>query len=153
MSINNKIILVIVLEYNQRIKNIREDNDIKQIDVANYLECEKDRYVKWENGLNNIPLEYVVKLSQFYQVSISYLLGVTEEKGTASLITFDASKVSANIRNLRKQHSELQKDLAYLLNCSVDSISNYERTKDIIPIEKALKLCEHYNVTIEELLS
>lgn len=54
--------------------------------------------------------------------------------------------------NKRNNRFELQKDLAILLNCSVDSISNYENGKNAIPVQKLIKICQHYNISIEELL-
>ena len=140
------------MNYWQRIKNLREDNDYKQIDVSNYLNCDKERYVKWENGINSIPLEYIIKLSNFYNVSISYILGLSNEKKTASIKFYDMKVIGNNIAKQRNNHFELQKDLAILLNCSVDSISNYEKAKNTIPVQKLIKICQHYNISIEELL-
>lgn len=137
----------------KKLKDMREDNDYKQSEIANYIKCDKDRYVKWENGVNAIPLEYVIKLSNFYNVSVSYLLNMTKEKGVPTIEIFDMNKVASNMRNLRKQNNELQKDISYLLKCSADTISCYENAKNNITTEKAILICEHYNITIEELLS
>lgn len=141
------------MNYWQRIKDLREDNDYKQIDISNYLKCDKERYVKWENGVNAIPLEYLIKLSIFYDVSVSYILGLSNEKKTASIKFYDMKIIGMNIAKQRNLHLELQKDLAILLNCSVDSISNYENAKNSIPIQKLIKICQHYNINVEELLN
>lgn len=140
------------MNYWQRIKNLREDNDYKQIEVSNYLKCDKERYVKWENGINAIPLEYIIKLSIFYNVSLSYILGLSNEKGKATIKFYDMKIIGNNITKQRNSHFELQKDLAILLNCSIDSISNYENAKDNIPVLKLIKICQHYNISVEELL-
>lgn len=140
------------MNYWQRIKNLREDNDYKQVEVSNYLNCYKERYVKWENGINAIPLEYIIKLSIFYNVSLSYILGLSNEKKTASIKFYDMKIIGINIAKQRSKHFELQKDLAILLNCSVDSISNYEKAKNTIPVQKLIKICQHYNISVEKLL-
>ena len=140
------------MNYWQRIKNLREDNDYKQVEVSNYLNCYKERYVKWENGINAIPLEYIIKLSIFYNVSLSYILGLSNEKKTASIKFYDMKIIGINIAKQRSKHFELQKDLAILLNCSVDSISNYEKAKNNIPVQMLIKICQHYNISVEKLL-
>lgn len=140
------------MNYWQRIKNLREDNDYKQIEVSNCLKSDKERYVKWENGINAIPLEYIIKLSIFYNVSISYILSLSNEKKTATIKIYDMKVIGNNIAKQRNNHFELQKDLVVLLNCSVDSISNYENAKNAIPVLKLIKLCRHYNISVEEML-
>lgn len=140
------------MNYWQRIKNLREDNDYKQIEVSNCLKSDKERYVKWENGINAIPLEYIIKLSIFYNVSISYILSLSNEKKTATIKIYDMKIIGNNIAKQRNNHFELQKDLVVLLNCSVDSISNYENAKNAIPVLKLIKLCRHYNISVEEML-
>ena len=104
------------------------------------------------NGINAIPLEYIIKLSNFYNVSLSYVLGFTNEKGKANVKLYDMKLIGTNIAKQRSKTFELQKDLAILLNCSVDFISNYENAKNNIPVQKLIKICQHYNINIEELL-
>ena len=63
-----------------RIRDIREDNDIKQKEVAAYLLCDQSLYSKYERGERSLPLEYADKLADFYNVSVDYLLCRTNEK-------------------------------------------------------------------------
>ncbi|MCX4338520.1 MAG: helix-turn-helix transcriptional regulator [Lachnospiraceae bacterium] len=60
------------------IRDLREDNDIKQKTVAEYLGVSQQSYSNYENGHREIPIWAVTKLANFYQVSIDYLLGVEE---------------------------------------------------------------------------
>ena len=64
----------------KRIRNIREDRDLKQDDLARLLNCTQACYSNYENGRRDIPSEVWVKLSDFYGVSVDYLLGLTNEK-------------------------------------------------------------------------
>ena len=64
----------------KRIKDLREDNDLTQKDIANYLEVYRSTYAKWEDGTNKIPLRILDKLSTRYNVSFDYLLGLTNIK-------------------------------------------------------------------------
>ena len=65
-----------MIKYN-RIKDLREDHDYKQEEIAKYLKVERSVYAKWENGDRNIPLSKVDSLSVMYSVPLSYILGQT----------------------------------------------------------------------------
>ena len=63
-----------------RIRDLREDNDLKQKDIAEYLICDQSLYSKYERGERPLPLEYAEKLADYYRVSVDYLLGRTNIK-------------------------------------------------------------------------
>lgn len=65
---------------NLRIRDLREDNDKKQKEVAQYLMCDQSLYSKYERLERPLPLEYADKLADYYNVSVDYLLGRTNEK-------------------------------------------------------------------------
>lgn len=64
----------------QRIKNLREDNDLRQIDLANTLNISQQQYQRYESGKTSIPVDAVITLAKLYNVSIDYLLGLTDVK-------------------------------------------------------------------------
>lgn len=61
----------------QRIRDLREDRDLKQRQVADYLNCSQQVYSNYELGQRDIPTDILIKLSDFYNVSTDYLLGLT----------------------------------------------------------------------------
>lgn len=61
-----------------RLKDLREDNEIKQIDIAKQLNISQTNYSKYELGKINIPNNILIKLAEFYNTSIDYLLGITD---------------------------------------------------------------------------
>ena len=61
-------------------RNLREDNDKKQQELANYLNVKQTTYSKYELGKINIPIEVFMKLADYYDVSVDYLLGRTSKK-------------------------------------------------------------------------
>lgn len=63
-----------------RFRDLREDNDLTQQQVAAMLNCSQVSYSHYEIGRRDIPLEYLVKLASFYDVSTDYILGLTEIK-------------------------------------------------------------------------
>ena len=73
-----------------RIKNLREDNDLTQQEIANYLNISQVAYSYYELNKRNIPLELLSKLADYYNTSIDYLLYKTDRikpyhKNTSSL--------------------------------------------------------------------
>ena len=63
-----------------RIRNLREDADMNQTQVANYLGMSQTGYSKYETGENDIPTAILIKLSKLYDVSIDYMLGISDKK-------------------------------------------------------------------------
>ena len=63
-----------------RIRDLREDRDLKQKEFADYLMCDQSLYSKYERMERPLPLELAVKLADFYSVNMDYLLGRTDVK-------------------------------------------------------------------------
>lgn len=64
----------------RRIRDLREDRDLTQTDLAAYLKCTQVCYSHYELGKRDVPTEVLIKLASFYHTSIDYLLGVTDER-------------------------------------------------------------------------
>lgn len=63
-----------------RLKDLREDRDLKQKDIANKLGISQRGYSHYETGDNNIPINILIKLAYFYNTSIDYILNITNTK-------------------------------------------------------------------------
>lgn len=61
-----------------RIRNLREDRDLYQKDIAKLLGISQQYYSEYENGKRTIPLLHLITLAKFYNVSIDYLVGLTD---------------------------------------------------------------------------
>lgn len=61
----------------QRLCNLREDRDLKRREVAEYLSCAQRTYSNYELGNRDIPTDILIKLSLYYNVSVDYILGLT----------------------------------------------------------------------------
>lgn len=64
----------------ERLREIREDNDKLQKDIAKLLHTTQQRYSDYEIGVRTIPLEKIDKLADFYNTSVDYLIGRTDER-------------------------------------------------------------------------
>lgn len=82
-----KIPSTLILVYNiigdkmrLRIRDIREDADLTQHQIASYINCSQSLYSKYEREERDIPLDIIIKLSIYYGTSVDYLLGLTDQK-------------------------------------------------------------------------
>lgn len=62
-----------------RLRDLREDHDLTQTEVASYLNIKQNTYSQYENGVRQIPNELLVKLALYYHTSVDYILGLTEQ--------------------------------------------------------------------------
>ena len=62
----------------ERIRNLREDRDLKQKDIAEYLHCTQVAYSRYELGLRDIPTDVLIELARFHNTSTDYILGLTD---------------------------------------------------------------------------
>ncbi len=62
-----------------RLKDLREDKDYTQQDIANYLACSRSTYSNYEQKIRNVPVETLWKLADLYNTSVDYLIGRTDE--------------------------------------------------------------------------
>jgi len=66
----------------KRIRELREDRDLLQKDLADYLHCTQVAYSRYELGTRDIPTEVLIALAKFHNTSIDYILGLTDIKET-----------------------------------------------------------------------
>lgn len=64
----------------ERIKHLREDHDISQQELANYLGLTRSAYSNYENSIREIPVEVLSGIADFFKTSVDYLIGRTDEK-------------------------------------------------------------------------
>ena len=63
----------------KRIYELRNDHDLTQQQVADYLMCNRQVYARYERGLREIPVSMIVKLADLYETSVDYILGRTDK--------------------------------------------------------------------------
>ena len=70
--------------YTRRIRDIREDNDLTQQQIAEILGTSQTMYARYERGANELPIRHLIRLAEYYRLSTDYLLGLTNGKETLS---------------------------------------------------------------------
>lgn len=63
-----------------RLRDIREDMDITQTELAECLHIKQNTYSQYENGQRGIPIDILIKLSEYFNTSTDYILGLTDER-------------------------------------------------------------------------
>lgn len=63
-----------------RIRDLREDHDLTQKQIAEYLHIRQNTYSQYENGQRQLPIDTLIALAKFYNTSTDYILGLTSDK-------------------------------------------------------------------------
>ena len=135
----------------KHLKNIREDNDLSQQEIAKILNVSRSTYSLWELGINIIPLSSLYKLSNYLDVSIDYLLG-GNNKFKKNNNGFDLKIIGYNIKRYRIVNHISQENLATLLNVSQPCIARYEKGLIEISTINIYKLSKIFNINIDDLI-
>lgn len=64
--------------YYQRLRDLREDRDLKQVDISKVLGMKQPQYNRYETGVRQLPLHHLITLCKFYNVSADYILGLSD---------------------------------------------------------------------------
>lgn len=91
-----------------RIRDLREDLDLRQIDVARATGIDQKTLSNYETGKTNPDSYAIIRLADFFNVSADYLLGRTEQK------SIDIEKILVKIETLKSELSALEKDIKKL---------------------------------------
>lgn len=68
------------MDYITRIRNLREDSDLTQQQIASYLGTSQTMYARYERGANEMPIRHLIQLAKYYHVSLDYICGLSDKK-------------------------------------------------------------------------
>lgn len=68
------------MDYVRRIRDLREDNDKTQSEIAEYLGTSQTMYARYERGANELPIRHLIALCNYYKVSADYILGLSNHR-------------------------------------------------------------------------
>ena len=130
-----------------RLKDIREDNDINQTQMAEILDVNRSTYSLWELGINIIPLKSLCSFADYFNYSIDYVLGLTSIRKNPNLIKgLDLIKLGNNIKN------ELsQENIANMIGVTQACITRYEKGLICISTSNLYKLSKEFKISLSEL--
>lgn len=97
------------MEFSERLKKLRKEARLTQVDVAEKLGISQPAYASWERGVKKPTQENLIKLSKILYVSVDYLLGNTESKQTSDVLEDIELLFRMNSKDLTKEEKEIFK--------------------------------------------
>lgn len=139
--------------YKNRIKNLREKNDLKLRDIDRLLNFKLDSYGQFENEKTILPIKHLNTLANHFEVSIDYLFNLTDIKNY-SLINkeIDINKSGNRLKEFRKENKLSQKELSEILKSDNSTICYYEKGKNLIATPFLYTICKKFNISADYLL-
>ena len=137
-----------------KLKNLREELDLTQKDFSKKIGCSRSAYSLWEINENAIPLYYLNKISNEFNVNIDYLINLSNKKE----IKFKKKEINKvdlgqRIRQARKNKHLTQEKLADKLNTTHSVISAYENGKTKVPTLFLIEIAKLTNTSLNWLLN
>lgn len=121
-----------------RLKALREDRDLKQEDVAKYMDVDRSTVGKWESSPSKPNPEMIVKLANFYGVTTDYILGNTVPPSFSDSNTIESKETSSSDKKLSNLTEDEIISLAAHQLGHEGELSDYDKTKIRLAIQLAL---------------
>ncbi len=136
----------------QKLIELREDFNLKQKDIAKLLNITQQTYSLWENGTKIIPLKHLNSLCNYYNVSMDYVLGLSNVKHYDVINSvIDKNLIGKRLKSFRNEYNITQEELANILNTTHSTISAYENGKTTILTAFAYEICKKYHISMDYL--
>ena len=134
----------------ERLFFLREEKDLRQLDVANILKVNRVNISNWEKGKEIIPLDKLNIYANYFNTSLDYILKFTNKKISNNHVeTLDKKIVGQRLKKIRKNNNLTQKELADILNTTQSTISDYENGMNLILTSFAYQVCLRYNISMD----
>lgn len=131
-----------------RLLDLREDNDLKQKDISKLLNVSRVQYSRLENEVSKINNDKLIILSKFYNTSIDYILGLTNE-----VVPYERNVSNyLRLRELRKSKKLTGKEVGDVLGLSQQQYSSIENGEYKITYDKLILLSKFYNTSVDYIL-
>ena len=135
-----------------KMKDLREEYDIKQKDIAKKLNVSQPNYARWETKAKIIPLEKLNKLCNYFKINMDYIVGISKNRIIMQNNNkLDREIIGKNIKKIRLENNLTQKDLANMLHTTQSVISAYEAGKTLILTAFAIEICLKYHESLDKL--
>ena len=136
----------------KRLKNIREDNDISQEEMAQILKINRSTYSLRELGINIIPLKKLCEYADYFDVNIDYVIGLTNDKKIPILYKgLNLKKLGSNLKKIRVKKDLSQENIADILNVSQACITRYEKGIICISTSNLYKFSKEFKISLSKL--
>lgn len=145
--------MVNIMIYSNKLKEIRNKNNLSQEEVSNILNIERGTYSQYETEYIIMPIKHINKICNYFNVSLDYLFSLNNQEQYYNLKKEIDKNISANrLKTFRKENNLTQIKLAQILNSSQSTFADYERGKNIIATPFLYEICKKYNISADYLL-
>ena len=142
-----------IIMYSERLKELREENDLNFQNISNLLNIEKDTYGQYERQNVIIPIKHLNTICNYFEVSIDYIFNFTNKTNYNNYQKeIDIKKISNRLKEFRKDNNLTQEKLAKLLNVVKGTIGNYESSRALIATPFLYTICKKYNISADYIL-
>ena len=93
---------------NERLRDLRDDNNLKQIEMAKILGITQANYSRWETGKELIPLEKLNILCNYFHITMDYIIGISKNKECLKEYNFNNKTIGNNLKTFRKNNNITQ---------------------------------------------
>ena len=140
------------VKYNIVLQNTRINFNLTQEKVANILGIDRRTYNHYEIGEKIIPIKHLITLSDYFNVSIDYLLGLTDVKQYDNVTKADKVVAGIRLKEFRNENKLTQVKLANILNTTFSSIAFNEKGRNFIATPFLYTICSKYHISADYLL-
>lgn len=137
----------------EQVRHLREEHELTQKMIADYMGVDKSTYAAWERGRDLFPLKRLLQLANFYHVSLDFITGQSKQR-TNNLIkkNIDPLLLKIRIKEIRKENNYTQEKLANAFNTTHSAISSYENGHLIAPLILLYQMSVLFHVSIDWML-
>ena len=135
-----------------KMRDIREDHDMTQKDMASILGVNRSTYSLWELGINIIPIKHLCDFADYFNYTIDYVLGLTNSKTKVNIIKgFNLKSLGKNMKEIRTKHKLSQENIANLLGITQACVARYENGLIEISTSNLYKFSKYLKVSLSKL--
>ena len=141
-----------MIDVDNKLFNLREDNDLYQRDIAKIVGVNQQTYSSWELGKKVIPLKHLHLICNYFNVSMDYVLNLSDYKlnnKEIKVIELNKNEIGKRIKYIRTNNNLTLRQLAKDLNTTSSTISAYETGKTFILTSFAYQICKKYHISLD----
>ena len=139
--------------YKKRLKYLREEMKLKQVEISKLLEFKDNVYSQFEREETIIPIKHLNTLCNYFDCSLDYIFEFTDTKKYKNMKKEINKEISGKrLKEIRKELNIKQYELANLLNVDNSMLSKYELGKYTIATTYLYQICKKYNISADYLL-
>lgn len=132
------------------IKELRDYYDKTQQEMADILNVGRSTYAGWENGIDSIPLLKLNELCNYYEISLDYICGLTNNKKiNKNKTVIDMVNIGIKLKEIRTLNKDTQDTTAKAISIDQSNYSRYEQGQTMITVYQLIEFAKHYNVSID----